>query len=47
MFSAQPVMHEPRYATTTTVVETTEYMAPDDSPTYAVRKPCVEEKERC
>ncbi|XGW19726.1 hypothetical protein V3C99_003513 [Haemonchus contortus] len=35
-------MNEPRYTTTTTVVETTEYMSPSDSPTYAVTGPNVD-----
>ncbi|EYB99694.1 hypothetical protein Y032_0120g891 [Ancylostoma ceylanicum] len=36
-------MHEPRYATTTTVVETTEYMTPrDSSPTYGVAVPAAD-----
>ncbi|KAK6728676.1 hypothetical protein RB195_005990 [Necator americanus] len=35
-------MHEPRYATTTTVVETTEYMAPDESPSYGVVVPSAD-----
>ncbi|KIH55433.1 synaptophysin / synaptoporin [Ancylostoma duodenale] len=36
-------MHEPRYATTTTVVETTEYMTPrDSSPTYVVGVPAAD-----
>ncbi|RCN44843.1 synaptophysin / synaptoporin [Ancylostoma caninum] len=36
-------MHEPRYATTTTVVETTEYMTPrDSSPTYEIGVPAAD-----